>query len=348
MREVQIHNQNKNKIKNLEFVMLLGAAQALIKDADFYSLPVISRETAQPAPKEAVKANLEQMYKITNYDTAVEFLENLKKHGVGWQYSQFVNEWKEKPSINVDRLEKNKRMHYEVTRDFAVRFQPIVGKFGLYGWDIAMGVDIIREVYTAGYFSERVAREYADDFGERAAGIYNNWEQFAIGVICGGAFYQFSTTLNEKSTDNFFDLLYSYVKRLFTDKSVMVWNTNRFMEIRRYFKNLTSRVEFFDPKLICVVSHEVAIEGKPVGYFYREAPAEGDNRDTGWRFFAGNETNRDVRNPDNFIAVTLNIICNYDAGVMPFLSLPVGSQFERNENNDFVPYEPTDDTDGGS
>ncbi|GHU54825.1 hypothetical protein FACS1894132_10030 [Clostridia bacterium] len=336
MRAVQIHTENKNKIKNDEFKMLLAAPQALIKGADFYSIPVLSRQTTQIAPREKVRENLEKNYNITNYDSAVGFLRSIETRGIGWMYQQFVNDWKGNPTVNIEALETNKRKHYDLTKEFAVRFQKIVGKFGLYAWDIAMGIDVAREIHTAGYFSEKVTLEFAEDFATKAAEVYPNWEHYGIGVICGGAMYDYSRTLNEKDADASFDFMYSIVERLFTDKSVMVWNTNRFMEIRRYFRHLTSNIEFFDPKLYCIVSTEIAAKERPIGYFFREPTEETNVSDSGWRFFAGDETNRDANNPDKFQAVTLNVICNYDAEVMPFLKSDIGSAFERDENGKFV------------
>ncbi|MDR0918542.1 MAG: DUF2185 domain-containing protein [Oscillospiraceae bacterium] len=338
MRAVQIHSQEKNTIKNQEFKMLLGAPQALIRNADFYATPIISRETAAYPPKEMVKEKLQKLYNITNYDSAVVVLEKIKGQGMGWMYQQFVNDWKGEPTIKAEELETPKRVHYESCREFAKQFQEIVGKFGLVAWDISMAIDIAREVYTAGYFSEQVTLEFAEDFASHAAGVYPNWEHYAIGVICGAAMYDYRYSLNEKQADEAFDFMYSVVKRLFTDKAVMVWNTNRFMEVRRYFKNLKSQVEFFSPELFCIVSTEIASKERPVGYFYRESPNETNVNDTGWRFFAGDETNRDVQNLERLIAVTLNVMCNYDAAVMPLLESPAGSAFIRNEKGEFTPY----------
>ena len=47
-----------------------------------------------------------------------------------------------------------------------------------------------------------------------------------------------------------------------------------------------------------VVSDEIMKGNKPVGYFYREEPSE--PKDSGWRFFSGEETDEHCENESNF------------------------------------------------
>ena len=48
----------------------------------------------------------------------------------------------------------------------------------------------------------------------------------------------------------------------------------------------------------CMVSDKITKEGFKVGYMYREQPSN-DKPDSGWRFFAGNEDDEYINNPDN-------------------------------------------------
>ena len=64
-----------------------------------------------------------------------------------------------------------------------------------------------------------------------------------------------------------------------------------------------------------------------VRYMYRE---KSDNQsDSGWRFFSGFETDEYVNNPDNIGLYDVNTISSIDPDIVPFLSSPVGSAFER-------------------
>jgi len=78
----------------------------------------------------------------------------------------------------------------------------------------------------------------------------------------------------------------------------------------------------------CIASDRITLDGKKVGYMYREGSTS--QSDTGWRFFAGDENEIYTDNPDNFEIYDLNTICNYDKDIIPYLNKPVGSKLERN------------------
>ena len=83
----------------------------------------------------------------------------------------------------------------------------------------------------------------------------------------------------------------------------------------------------------CFASNRITVDGKPVGYMYREEPdGDSDFPDSGWRFFAGDETEEYTDNPDNFNVFSLNTICNYDKAIIRYLDAEYGSAFIRNRN----------------
>ena len=87
----------------------------------------------------------------------------------------------------------------------------------------------------------------------------------------------------------------------------------------------------------CFATNEITVKGRKVGYMYREEPDEtSDFPDSGWRFFAGDETEEYTDNPDNINIFSLNTICNYDAAIIPYLDAPYGSSFVR-QGAEFVP-----------
>ena len=82
-------------------------------------------------------------------------------------------------------------------------------------------------------------------------------------------------------------------------------------------------------------SDRIAVDGAPVGWCYREEPDS--DVDSGWRFFAGDESQEYADNPDNFALYDLNTIANYDPDITSILEAPVGAAFERNDSGMLVP-----------
>jgi hypothetical protein len=85
----------------------------------------------------------------------------------------------------------------------------------------------------------------------------------------------------------------------------------------------------------CFASDRIMVDGKPVGFMYRE---DADNdRDSGWRFLAGDESDDYVNDPANLAIYDVNTVANYAAAIIPLLDAPVGSAFARNPSGQLVP-----------
>jgi hypothetical protein len=76
-----------------------------------------------------------------------------------------------------------------------------------------------------------------------------------------------------------------------------------------------------------VASDRITVDGQPVGYMYRVRPSQ--EGDSGWAFFAGDETEAYMDDPDNHAIYDVNTIANYDPEVIPLLDAPVGAAFIR-------------------
>jgi hypothetical protein len=78
----------------------------------------------------------------------------------------------------------------------------------------------------------------------------------------------------------------------------------------------------------CVASDAITLPGRKVGYMVREtpeAPKTATTRgDSGWRFFAGDESNAYVANVTNFNIFPVNAIANLDPDIIPLLKSPPG------------------------
>jgi len=85
---------------------------------------------------------------------------------------------------------------------------------------------------------------------------------------------------------------------------------------------------------LCVVSDAIVIDGKLVGYAYREEPE--DNDDSGWRFLAGDESDAYIDNSKNFSLVDLNLVANCDPVILTILDAEVGNEFDRVDDEEFL------------
>ena len=77
----------------------------------------------------------------------------------------------------------------------------------------------------------------------------------------------------------------------------------------------------------CLATDRITVDGDPVGYMYREAPDF--DGDSGWRFFAGTESQAYVDDPANSSPYDVNTIANYDPEIVRFLGAPVGTVLVR-------------------
>jgi hypothetical protein len=69
------------------------------------------------------------------------------------------------------------------------------------------------------------------------------------------------------------------------------------------------------------------VEGKKVGYMYREKPAR--KEDSGWRFFAGDEDQAYIDDLSHTQIFAVNTIANYDPDIIPYLDTPAPCAFEK-------------------
>ena len=93
----------------------------------------------------------------------------------------------------------------------------------------------------------------------------------------------------------------------------------------------------------CMASDRITIDGKGVGFMYREAPS--DSIDSGWRFLSGEETQEYADQPKNFAIYDVNTIANYDPSIISYLDAPIGSAFGRGEDGELRSEEMPSDPD---
>ena len=91
-----------------------------------------------------------------------------------------------------------------------------------------------------------------------------------------------------------------------------------------------------ESRMGCIATDRITVDGKRVGFCYREK-TDGTHPDSGWRFFAGDESDEYLDDPDNSSVFCLNTIANYDRDILPLLDSPAGTAFFCfSETGDFV------------
>ncbi|MGC4060394.1 MAG: DUF2185 domain-containing protein [Aquabacterium sp.] len=95
----------------------------------------------------------------------------------------------------------------------------------------------------------------------------------------------------------------------------------------------------------CIATDKITVQGLPVRFMYREEPIY--DTDSGWRFLSGLESDAYMENASNQGAHDVNIIANIDPSVIPLLTAPIGSAYEKTEEDgDFAEagdWEPDED-----
>lgn len=81
----------------------------------------------------------------------------------------------------------------------------------------------------------------------------------------------------------------------------------------------------------CYATDRITVDGCAIGYMYREEPD--DDSDSGWRFFAGDESQEYVDDATNTMLYDVNTIANYDQTIVRFLAAPPPCAFERVDKN---------------
>jgi hypothetical protein len=76
-----------------------------------------------------------------------------------------------------------------------------------------------------------------------------------------------------------------------------------------------------------IASNEVMLLSKPIGYFYREEPDE--EKDSGWRFFSGEETEEYMEESKNFAMYNAKTIIEKDPMIVEYFGREYPVAFER-------------------
>ena len=84
-----------------------------------------------------------------------------------------------------------------------------------------------------------------------------------------------------------------------------------------------------EPMGYCLASDRIMVDGHAIGYMYRESPSE--ELDSGWCFFAGDESQEYTDEPSHFGVYEVNTVANYDGDIIPHLETPAPCAFEKEQ-----------------
>ncbi len=80
----------------------------------------------------------------------------------------------------------------------------------------------------------------------------------------------------------------------------------------------------------CFATDRIMVDGARVGYMYREAPDSAE--DSGWRFFAGDESEEYIDETSHTGIYAVNTVANYDPDIIPYLDTPPLCRYEKEKS----------------
>ncbi len=302
-------------------------------EAYFTSVPFcLSQEDRQ-----ATRDHLGQVYGITDKDSMVAFCKEalLTNH----EYLDFEAFWEDRSSFSLEDLFPNARPVFQRLSTFARQFQPLVGRRGFLAWDISETLGHLRTACACELISMDEYREMSQYWVEQAA-AFHSWEEYAVGLVCGAAYWAFRMggEHGEQDAAAYLDLNLRLVRQLLDSKQA--WAGRMWYRIPQEKPFLFSAPELrellpgWEGPNGCLATDHITVLGKQVGWCYRERP-DGQYPDSGWRFFSGEEDEAYINDIGHTGVYDLNTICNYDPDIIPLLSAPFGAAYARGEDGKF-------------
>ena len=332
------------------FPLLLAGVPALRKtpglatiedagEAYFTSVPFcLSGEGRQ-----AARAHLEQVFGITDRDSLVAFCQN--SIHVHREYLDFESFWEGRPAFPLEDLTPQARERFQSLSDFARPFQPMVGRRGFLAWDISETLGHLRSACACELISMEEYRQLSQYWVEQAA-AFHSWTEYAVGLVCGASYWAFRMG-GEGDAASYRDLNLRLAGQLLDSKQAWagrIWPRPQGKAYKLSAPELRPLLTDWTGPSGCLATDEITVSGRKVGYCYREQPGQAD-RDSGWRFFAGDEDEAYLSDPSHLAVYDLNTICNYDPDLIPLLGAPYGSAYARGEDGafHFEPLNPPDE-----
>lgn len=324
-----------DKISEQEFTLLLSGVSTCRK-APGIPVHMGYEELYHCVDEEAagtVRAHLERIFGISDRES----LEEVFGHSQHDEYIQFLSFWNGEPIFDENQLDPAGRKVFQNCKDFAEHFRPLVGDKGFYAWDCSEQIGMYRKACACGILSDEEFWEMALPLARRAARWFASWEEYAISCLCGAIYFDFRNGCGDEELKKFLELNLNLVRHLFEPGGA--WERSGWFRLpeKKYaitgdqIRELLTGWEGADG---CIATDRIVVDGCKVGYMYRTEPCNG--WDSGWRFFAGDESPDYVDCAEHSGIYKLNTICNYDPDILPFLKAPYGTAYGREEEGTFI------------
>ncbi|MGP1442217.1 MAG: DUF2185 domain-containing protein [Anaerovoracaceae bacterium] len=327
-----------------EFQVLLAAVHSLIKQNNFTSIKLVDRNGV-PADRKKVSENLTENFRITETNSANRAIGNICFRGTQWQFVQFERADDPEFSVELEKLSSKGKDVFNKSKEFALLCRDITGANGFVAWDFALGTDIIRECVLCDYFDEPTAFMMIEDLTKVLLKAFDNWVDYAVSFITGGTYSAYkNSNFDLHEAKQSFDYMLENTKRLFLDENCNVWKRYAWYKSKEYFPTLNKDdlKALVKSEQACFVSDRISLDGAKPCYVYREKPFK-NFPDSGWRFFAGDESREFCADPENSNIFKLNVIANFDESIIPLLDSEINTAFIRKDGEDFVNFKTASD-----
>ena len=317
--------EGKVAVQREEFEILLSGIPSILNGYDLVTL-----EVGENINRKALRKHLKEQFEITDKESAIRAIKAFLNDNVQWQYEQFLGFWRDEPQFDLEELDEKARLFFEGCKTFAKQFYPFLKDQGFAGFDYGECVRMIRECYAVELLDRETADTMLQDIGTRAFRQFDSWEEYALSYLCGGCYFMFrSSGMNNDYGSMMFQNELQAIEKLFFENRTNVWNRYSWLEGKKYFPGMKEGKKLINSTLGCFVTDRVSIDQDAICYMVREEPSK-DNPDSGWRIFAGDETQEYIDDIEHTQVFALNTVCNYDPEIIPFLDEPIGTVIVRN------------------
>lgn len=286
--------------------------------------------------KAKVREHMRKAFGVTGKENLLQTCEQL--FHVGREYRDFWGFWQNKPGFDIGKLTTEAKEIFEKCKDYAHHFKLFTEERGFWAWDINEKIGLCRLAAACGILTEEEFWQMTEPWVKQTVMIYSSWEDYAVCSLCGAAYFMFENCgFREDDVKEFFELNYNLLLHLMSENGVFRRHEWLELNVKKYaippqdIREVLTEWKGMDG---CIASDRIMVDGCKVGFMYRKEPAK-DSPDSGWRFFAGDESESYAKNPNHLGIYRLNTVCNYDEDIMPYLFAPVGTAFSRGEDGTF-------------
>ncbi len=325
--KIQLRSREKNNdvaaVSREEFTLLLSGV------ASFRKIPGIAAHMGfsqlyhcdNPEDTKLVKQHLKDLFDIEDTDSLLRVC--YTTYCGSGEYEHFMTFWNSAPMFDISQLEPQGVKAFEMCKEIAGYFYPILQEKGFYAWDINERIALCRVAVACGIISDEEFYEITDEWVRLAQVFYHSYEEYAISCLCGAMYHMGRS--GDRDLDDFLDLNIQILDLLLDNDGP--WQTSQWYKPEE--REWTILINNNLGSLGCMITTK-ALEEEQIGYMYHSEP-EPDCPDSGWRFMFGDEDEEYLENADNTRIVTLNTVCNLQPDILAYIYAEVGRGFERNE-----------------